>query len=109
MAVISITDGPSKWDLMLAFFDWDRKRRREIVFELEDIEFLAGNPKLRPHFFTIRGLTREGVSGEDWRFEADYRMPESNTPCGSARGSFSTHTRKGWVKFSSQPSPPAIE
>lgn len=54
---IRIVKGPSKFDLMIAFFDNNVNNTRPVDFELSDGE------KIR---VGIRGITREDGSGESW-------------------------------------------
>lgn len=92
MARYDITNGPSKWDLILALSDGDYHHRREISFSLQGIsERVVAGFTLQ---FLINELQREDRSGENWNFRGTVpAFPDD--PC---HGFFSTKTRKGWIK-----------
>lgn len=93
-----ITDGPSKWDLMLALFDGDAQHRRWHVFTVSD-------PQASPREKTsnlgmpilVNGLAREDGSGENWLFNGEW--DDGTIAQNKVRGFFSTKTRKGWIEL----------
>lgn len=96
MAHFNITDGPSKFDLMVALFDGDCRHRRMVRFSLEDPEASPKYGDIPDHEFVINGFTREDGSGESWNFTGYYPGSSQGAPC---KGTFSTQIRKGWIEF----------
>jgi len=93
---LTITNGPSKWDLMLALFDGDVRHRRTVTFSLEDPAPQCDHPGIPDLDFVINGIQREDVSGELWLLEGYYPGFNRNRPM---RGCFNTQTRRGWLEF----------
>jgi hypothetical protein len=88
MARYNITNGPSKWDLMLSLFDGDYRHRREALFFLQLGTIKDAVP------FLINELAREGESGECWNFKG--LAGSHRCEC---HGFFSIKNRKGWVQM----------
>lgn len=96
MARYDITNGPSKWDLILALFDGDYHHRREISFSFQGIsERVVAEFTLQ---FLINELQREDGSGENWNFRG-YGATVPAFPDDPCYGFFSTKTRKGWIEM----------
>jgi len=85
-----ITKGPSKWDLMLAFFDGNADNRRTITFRVantgEGIELVL----------IINELVRDGGSGEYWLFKG---VVETTGDDRMVSGWFRTDTRRGYLSL----------
>ncbi len=97
MARFNITNGPSKWDLMLALFDGDCHHKRMVRFSLKDLKRdPIKDPEIPDLSFVINTLEREDGSGENWNFEGYYPGSSQNGPC---QGFFSIRTRTGWIEF----------
>ncbi len=92
-----ITNGPSKWDLMLSLLDGDSKNRREVVFVVHE-----GIGHTEGMHVRIDTLEREDGSGESWNFKG--RIPYilrdfiASTEK-KIEGHFSTRTRKGHLRL----------
>lgn len=89
----NITDGPSKWDLMLALFDGDGPHRRPCKFSFRESE----NRQEITSLLQIEDVRRDGGDGELWimtGFTVDPDVPNQ-----SFYANFSTRDRKGWVQF----------
>jgi hypothetical protein len=96
-----IVNGPSKFDLMLALFDWAPHRRVEITLD-EGISDDGPNYG-RKHDLLIMGVSAENDSGESWNISGNltfsvrgHGQSLRNSPR-SFRGNFRTDTRKGWI------------
>lgn len=95
MAMYSIVNGPSKWDMMLALFDNTAASPRHIIFEIG-----AVGPSFRDAKIVVNSIEREDGSGESWSFrgyahKADGSLP---TQC-NVSGYYSTRTRKGSMRI----------
>jgi len=86
----AIVDGPGKWDLMLSLFDSTVSHPRPVSFRVSIKEPITEN-------VVITQLGREDGSGESWIFEG-YAIPEEGRNL-AVRGWFSTHSRKGHIKY----------
>ncbi len=95
MHQLEITDGPSKFDLMLALFDGNCEHRREVVFNLRAGKSTSTLAVI-DSVVVIDSVTREDGSGESWNFEGRVVDFVGNP---KIIGYFSTRTRKGWVRF----------
>ena len=93
----NITDGPSKWDLILSIFDGDSSNRRKATFSIEEPEAHEKYPRLPDLDFVINGATREDGSGENWLIQGYY--PGANDPTVPMNGFYSTKNRRGWLEF----------
>lgn len=78
---IDITNGPSKFDLMIALFDMER--------EIRDLKFVTPEGDL---YCSILGVSAEDGSGESWCLHG---------MCGANNyeAYFHTRTRRGWFKL----------
>ncbi len=88
----TITNGPSKFDLMNALPDGDSKNRRTIKFTILE----ENGPNLLPFIsepITINRLEPEDGSGESWLFEGWYGKNRE------VKGYFRTDERRGWIEF----------
>lgn len=99
MALFNITDGPSRWDFMLAIFDGDYLHRREVSFSIEDPKRKPENQHISSSLFIIDEVGRQGESDEKWLFNGLGYYPGTDSDRRIVHGFFSTHTRKGWVEF----------
>ncbi len=93
-----ITNGPSKWDLMLGLFDNTASNPREVEFTIADSTEDPGPGEpvtLIAAKFVLNVIGRESGSGEDWIFEG-YNPRHPLRP--AAKGYFSTRTRSGHVE-----------
>lgn len=94
-----ITDGPSKWDLMLALFDGDSASRHRVRFsnELVDPRYPA------VVYVCIDELSREDGSGECWNFKGRAYQGVNEwkhlTNC-KVGGFFTTRQRGGHISVS---------
>ncbi|MCX6720423.1 MAG: hypothetical protein NTW11_01305 [Candidatus Staskawiczbacteria bacterium] len=105
MARFTITNGPSKWEFILAIFDGDSRARRAVTFVLNDprrelsedygeVVLDDANP---PYLtFVINGAERVDGSDDNWHFKGFYPHATGHI---FARGTFSTKDRKGWVEW----------
>lgn len=102
-----IVDGPSKWDLMLAFFDYTCQHPRVVDFKIDDKEVKIGwidRPRIVSSIvslpFHIDTLSREDRSGETWNWKGVCsKIEHSKIEYSKAKGFFSTKTRKGWLEI----------
>lgn len=96
MARLNITDGPSKWDLILAIFEGDSLHRREVTFTLEDRGTTDPNIQwFDQRSFMLNGASREDGSGNNWLIHG-YFLGATTV---HAHGFYSTRTRDGWLEF----------
>ena len=87
-----ISEGPSKFDLMLALFDGDVHNRRKIIFTITD----EGKIRSYPGKTTINCVTRESGDGENWLFEGLGETALCETI--EVHGYYSTKLRTGWIE-----------
>ena len=97
MARYEIVSGPSKWELMIAFFHNEKPSNRE------DVHLRAVDKWGKDFAFQIKinSLTEENWESQIWGFTGKvvyicWEAEKPNTPC---KGSFSTRSRKGWIEF----------
>lgn len=92
MTRYTIVNGPSKWDLMIAFFDRSGVRRRPVTFTM-----LEGGPadSWRAQVVINKLAWEDGV-GEGFLFEG-YLMFLSVR--NSVHGYFKTSDRQGWIEI----------
>lgn len=85
----NIVDGPSKYDLSVAFFDRAGGHRRHVTFTLTGPDF----PQETGIDVVINSICWEDGSGESWCFTGYIRN-------GGIRvsGWFKTSNRQGWIK-----------
>lgn len=103
-----ITNGPSKWDLMLALFD--DKAHPNVRFDIQGArwdEFKklpANHPDVENYVYvyglgprqivaSIQSVGKEDSSGECWSFELMVRNSDRLSQL--IRGSYNTNSRKG--------------
>ncbi len=84
----TISNGPSKFDLMLALFDSKQPNLRRVTFHLSN-----GN-KLEA---SISAVQMEDGSGESWLFTATGRFTTGAIEFRSCTGYYDTVTRNGRV------------
>lgn len=86
-----IEDGPSKFDLMLAFFDNTASKTRTVCFGLTGLNnaYTEAN---------ITGLDFEDGSGDSWLFRGYTKLGDLQY---KVKGYYSTKTRKGWIEYKS--------
>jgi hypothetical protein len=91
MARLEITDGPSKFDLMIALFDGKSHDRRTVkfVFHNPPADFSTW------HNFVVNMLERKNGQLDDWLFAGYFSDALRPT---YMQGFFSTKTRKGWME-----------
>lgn len=89
---ITITSGPSKFDLMLALFDSGPDRVRSVVFES------WVNRAKTSYSVHLNSVEREDGSGESWNFKGTCRTPGA-PHSHQVEGYFSTRIRTGTLKF----------
>jgi len=104
MAIYDITNGPSKFDLMLALFDstCDHRRPVQFIIRLRMEQPLAGIVLGDPeeHEVHINGVSQESGDGQNWIFHGWERNPEGSTkPTFRVEGYFNTARREGWLKY----------
>ena len=93
--VLKITEGPSKWDLMLALFD-HKPRSRRVTFKLE------GGQEFQ--LLVLRVQAEDG-SGESWNIDGHAEpLPGKILPIGIKWGPssmiyFRTDSRKGHLRL----------
>lgn len=88
----TITDGPSKWDLMLALFD-PASHQRTVKFYLQDRRFFEAS---------ILEVGKEDGSGESWLLAGSLKEAFEGGGSGCRwyfHAYFETQRRKGWIKF----------
>jgi hypothetical protein len=94
-----ITAGPSKLDLMFAFFDKpDVKKfggRRSLSFTIQNPNRLI-NPMTVE--IVINSLEWEDGSGESWNFKGRC-LNEGGHECSHLKGYFKTTDRQGWLEI----------
>lgn len=102
IALIAISDGPSKWDLMLGLFDNTASSPRQVTFRLDaspreqselGASWLAELPMTIE--VSLNSLQREDGSGESWNFQGHVR--HLGVYVGEADGYFSTKHRRGAI------------
>jgi hypothetical protein len=88
----NIIGGPSKFDLMIAFFDKNGKHRRPVRFKIKGPDF-PGEIEVP---VVINALTWEDGSGNNWLFEGY----SSDGPFQGLNvvGFFNLNRREGWIK-----------
>ena len=94
-----ISQGPSKFELMMALFDRKSVNTRDVEFRLG-----ANDSALSAHV-VITGVEIEDGSGEKWIFKGYVRRvsphPETSIPPppSNCRGFYRTDARKGWIEL----------
>lgn len=92
MTHYTIVNGPSKWDLHLAFFDKIGNNRRPVTFTMKE----GGPAGCWVGKVVINALEWEDGSGESWVFKGYTTFLSVKN---SVRGHFITSERKGWIEF----------
>jgi len=99
---IKIIEGPSRFDLMLAIFDYRKQRPRslELKVKVEDgPEFRRG---LYPRHLNVHAVCRYSLDSTDsWLIEGDLvlgNLPFEGSGLMPVLGRYNTRTRKGWLK-----------
>ena len=100
MARFGITDGPSKWDLVIKHFAEQSRDRRALPFVISDPLCVLSKGGCSNSAYSlsllINGLERADVSGDDWHFKGVYPLASGPVP---VNGYFSTKSREGWVEW----------
>ena len=86
-----ITNGPSKFDLMLSLFDGNKKPRRTVTFQIQ-----GGPGEIEVAVTMVR---QEDGSGESWLFGGHCH---NSIPTLNVNGYFNTRSRKGWLDLAHQ-------
>jgi hypothetical protein len=89
-----ISNGPSKFDLMLGLFDGEFTNRREIDFTITD----EGDDLAYKSRIVINGLKRENSDSESWLFEG-WCTANAIRFSSKVSGHYSTKTRKGQIEY----------
>lgn len=94
-----ITNGPSKFDLMVALFVGAAKRRHHLTFTVGDntLMDMARNIVRGTVEVVINEVSREDDSGESWCLNG--YVPVAHSGLEQIRLYFHTTTRKGWLTF----------
>ncbi|MDD5589600.1 MAG: hypothetical protein PHQ47_00285 [Candidatus Portnoybacteria bacterium] len=107
---LSIVNGPSKWDIILALFDTTedldpsrvRQNGRLVILEIADEE--GKNWKGEIHIDAVKKNQDFGFQDSDWKLEGHYVFPRLS-PLGEKFivwrpfiALFNTQTRKGWLE-----------
>lgn len=92
MTRYTIVNGPSKWDLMLAFFDKLGNRRRSVIFTMKE----GGPADSWTGEVVVNNLEWEDGSSESWNFKGYATFLGVKN---GVRGYFGTMSRKGWIEF----------
>ena len=90
-----ITDGPSKFDLMVSLMHGHSDRRQMVQFDLKpDEPVQAGVVKVIgvKMEFSINRIEREDGSGEKWNLHL-YREGRTR------KAFYNTQSRKGWLEY----------
>lgn len=88
----TIAGGPSKFDLMIAFFDKNGSHRRPVIFKIGGPDF----PTIIEVPVVINTLGWEDGSGNNWNIEgyaSDGPFQGLNVV-----GYFNSNRREGWIK-----------
>lgn len=97
--MLTISQGPSKYDLSLALFDRKPVNTRDVELKLEDDTVVH---------LVINGVEIEDGSGESWIFKGYLRrlrprpgsdLPTVPAPPSNCFGYYRTDTRKGWLRL----------
>ena len=88
--VKQISNGPSKFDLMLALFDSKFPDFRTVIFHLEGGMRFEAN---------ISGVQAEDGSSESWNFTATGRLNAKQSEFSHVHGYYSTAKRTGAITF----------
>lgn len=99
---MTIRSGPSKWNLMLAFFDGDELHRRTVTFTAFFSEYPEGEPRRDTDVtfeIVINRLERYGTSGmkqfHEWFFEGGVTKVDGSPFAYRVSGCFDTSSRSG--------------
>ncbi|MBX4210592.1 hypothetical protein KW783_01320 [Candidatus Parcubacteria bacterium] len=112
----TITNGPSKWDLMLSLFDGSSDHRRQVSFTVLPDDDPTGAKIIIDQIAKERGreptqgyspeqvamvmnrLEREDGSGDCWNFVGNSSEDGRYGRYRTVRGFYSTATRKGFLE-----------
>ena len=97
---INIVKGPSKFDLMMSFFDIFEGKRRPVIIGIEAPDRV---PSLAHLTLVINSLQWEDGSGENWNYEGFVKSSERPDGLRYARGYYSTQRRFGYIELSEHP------
>ena len=97
MARFKITDGPSKFDLMVALFHKAISNPTTVQFTFHEEVIFSGSPTPFTWNIIIDSVGREDGSGESWLFTGSYRDVVAGMTR-NLRGFFSTRNRRGWAE-----------
>lgn len=101
-ARVNISNGPSKWDLIMAFADKRPINSRTVRIQSKDSQYEI----------SVKSIAHEDGSGESFlisgtAYTVNLNVPEGRIaergnvplPSRSFEGHFHTRTRRGWIKF----------
>jgi hypothetical protein len=97
-----ITDGPSKWDLMVSLFEGNKTPRTRVRFTVENYPSPGGLLITAEIDVGIVAIQQEDGSGESWNFQGCTNHTYTNKQVGVIRGYYSTRCRRGSYEFMSQ-------
>jgi hypothetical protein len=82
-----IVSGPSKFDIMMALFDWSIKKPRLVKFDHQC--------RRESLTVSITSVMAEDGSGESWIVEGNV----SDEKLTHYKAYYRTDTRRGWIKY----------